>query len=112
MQQVDYSPSPAALLTGPSARGKRRLPPDADVGDVVAQLKRALHTIACRELGPAVAQQRFGSFADLHADRYVLFLDPDGLLARHPGHEELRRLLQAVQRRGPAVGVTLSTPRT
>lgn len=27
-------------------------------------LRRALHTVECRELGPEAAQQQFGPFAD------------------------------------------------
>ncbi|MFC5148976.1 hypothetical protein [Streptomyces aureoversilis] len=87
------------------------MPPDAEVGEVVDQLRRALHTIECRELGPEASTQRFGQFADLGGDRRVIFLDPDGLLARHPEHGELHALLGAVQRRGPAVDVTLAATR-
>ncbi|MFI1258959.1 hypothetical protein ACH4U6_35010 [Streptomyces netropsis] len=107
---MNFSSSAAALHMGPFVRGKRALPPDADVGDVVAQLRRALHTIECRELGPEASTQRFGQFADLAGDRRVIFLASDELLARHPDHAELHALLGAVQQRGPAVDVTLATP--
>lgn len=108
---MNLSPSAATLYMGPSVRGMRALPPDAEVGEVVAQLRRALHPIECHELGPEASTQRFGQFADLDGDWRVIFLDPDGLLARHPEHEDLHALLGAVEQRGPAVDATLAAPR-
>ncbi|MEU0110630.1 hypothetical protein ABZ313_35440 [Streptomyces sp. NPDC006251] len=93
------------------AQGKRTLPADADVGEFVAQLQRALHTIECRELGPAASAERFGPFADTGEGLVVLAIDADQLLARHVGQEELLDLVRAVRERGPAVDVTLVSPR-
>ncbi|ATM24551.1 hypothetical protein SMD44_p10052 (plasmid) [Streptomyces alboflavus] len=87
-------------------------PPCADVGAFLDRLKRALHTIECRELGPEAAEQRFGRFADVSEGHVFLSLDSDRLLARHPEHEELRELVRAVRERGPAVNVTLTSPST
>lgn len=98
------------ILIGPVTLGKGNLPPDSDVWLFVKQLKRALHTIECRELGSAAAGVRFGPFADTHEGHRVLRIDADRLLARHPAHEELHELLRAVRERGPAVNVTLSSP--
>lgn len=72
-------------------------------------LRRALHTVECRELGPEAAQQQFGPFADT-VEGVTVFLDEDDVRARHPGHEELHQLARAVRERGPAVDVALVAP--
>uniref|UniRef100_UPI002F918081 hypothetical protein n=1 Tax=Streptomyces cellulosae TaxID=1968 RepID=UPI002F918081 len=87
------------------------LPYDADADEFVTQLQHALHTIECRELGPAASAERFGPFVDTGKGFVILGIDADQLLARHDGHEELHDLLRAVRQRGPAVDVTLVPPR-
>ncbi|WP_329156096.1 hypothetical protein OIU91_42155 (plasmid) [Streptomyces sp. NBC_01456] len=98
------------ILIGPVTLGKANLPPDSDVRLFVNQLKRALHTIECRELGSAATEVRFGPFADTYEGHRVLWIEADRLLAQYPAHEELHELLRAVRERGPAVNVTLSYP--
>ncbi|MGA5442277.1 hypothetical protein ACPCKW_22545 [Streptomyces griseoincarnatus] len=105
------SSSETAPLVGSMACGKRTLPYDADADEFVAQLQRALHTIECRELGPAASTERFGPFTDTAKGHVVLAIDADQLRARHADHVELHDLLRAVRERGPAVDVTLVSPR-
>jgi hypothetical protein len=100
-------PDPAMFI-GPLGRGKTPLPADADAGRLAAVLRRALHTVECRELGPAAAEQRFGPFADTTEGRMTVFMDEDQLRAEHRGHEELHQLARAVRDRGPAVDVVLA----
>ncbi|MFE4516807.1 hypothetical protein ACFRMQ_21735 [Kitasatospora sp. NPDC056783] len=107
---MSHIPVSGRVLLGRPTSGKQPLPADAPVGEFVAQLRRAVHTIECREAGPEAARQRFGLFADRTQGRQVLFADPDRLLAEHPGEEELRDMVQAVRERGPAVGVVLIPP--
>ncbi|MFF9143154.1 hypothetical protein ACF09G_37130 [Streptomyces albogriseolus] len=106
-----HTPSGTAPFIAAMGRGKASLPPDADAGVVVGLLKRALHTIECRELGPHAATQRFGQFADTEPGHVFVPVDPERLLAQHPDHAELHGLLQAVRDRGPAVAVTVATAR-
>lgn len=106
------SSTAAAFVVSPgSGRGWKSLPPDAEVGAFIHQLNRALHTIECRELGPVAARQRYGQFADVQGGRVFLAINADQLSAQHPGHEELHDLLRTVRERGPAVDVTLTSPR-
>ncbi|MFJ8313986.1 MULTISPECIES: hypothetical protein [unclassified Streptomyces] len=96
---------------GQAARGKQALPPDAGVRAYVSQLKSALREIEVRKLGPEAAAQKLGPLGLRSTeDRFVLFIDAEELLARHPGNDEVRMLLAAVQQRGPAVDVVLSSP--
>jgi hypothetical protein len=73
-------------------------------------LRRSLHTIACRELGPTAARHAHGELADTTTEPITLLLDTDALSAHLTGDKELQALLRAVQARGPAVGVTLAHP--
>lgn len=104
--------STAAPSFGTFGRGWSQLPPDADASAFVDRLKRALHTIECRELGPEAARQRFGPYADVQEGHVFLHLDPDRLLARNPEHHALHDLIRAIRERGPAVNVTLTSART
>lgn len=109
----DQLPDPATFI-GPIGRGKAPLPADADAHQCAAVLRRALHTVECRELGPEAAGQKFGLFADTAdtADgRVSVLVDEDQLRARHPGHAELHHLARAVRERGPAVDVVLVPPK-
>lgn len=97
-----------AMFIGPLGRGKTPLPADADAGQLAAVLRRTLHTVECRELGPAAAEQTFGPFADTTEGRMAVFMDEDQLRADHRGQEELHQLARAVRDRGPAVDVVLA----
>ncbi|MEE1820967.1 hypothetical protein PUR61_01940 [Streptomyces sp. BE20] len=96
-------------LIGRATSGKRVLPAGASRSEFVAQLRRALHTIECREVGPEGAERRFGRLADRGEGRQVLFIDADRLLAEHPD-DELLDLVRAVRQRGPATDVVLVPP--
>lgn len=98
-------PDPAMFIC-PLGRGKTPLPADADAGRLAAVLRRALHTVECRELGPAAAEQT--SFADTTEGRMTVFMEEDQLRADHRGHEELHQLARAVRDREPAVDVVLA----
>ncbi|WP_331752159.1 hypothetical protein [Streptomyces sp. NBC_00829] len=100
----------ATPFIGPIGRGKALLPAGADADQLAAVLRRALHTVECRELGPAAAKQQFGLFADTMEGRVIVSMDESELLARYPGHEELQRLTRAVRERGPAVDVVFVAP--
>ncbi|WP_030841347.1 hypothetical protein [Streptomyces sp. NRRL S-475] len=106
----DQLPDPAAFI-GPIGRGKAPLPRDADADQYAAVLRRALHTVECRELGPEAAGQKFGPFADTADGRVTVLVDEDQIRARHPGHDELHHLAHAVRERGPAVDVVMVAPR-
>lgn len=108
---MSHTPDGTATFFGAMGRGKTSLPPDADTDDVTARLRRALHTIAGRELGADAAKQRFGQFADTCPGHVFVGVDPDHLLAQYPDHAEFHELLDAVRDRGPAVAVTLTTAR-
>lgn len=97
-------------FVGLAVRGKALLPADADGDQLAAVLRRALHTIECRELGPAAAKQEFGPFADTQEGRVLVSVDEDQLRARRPGHDELHQLVRAVRERVPAVDVALVSP--
>ncbi|WP_331726417.1 hypothetical protein [Streptomyces sp. NBC_00470] len=109
---MDEATSTAPPVVGRVGRGWLQLPADAGAGAFANQLKRALHTIECRELGPEAARQRFGQFADVQEGHVFLSLVPERLLARHPEHAELRDLIRAIGERGPAVNVTLVSSMT
>ncbi|MFE0775427.1 hypothetical protein [Streptomyces sp. NPDC058861] len=96
-------------LIGPIGRGKAPLSHDAD--QLVAVLKRALHTIECRELGSKTAHQKFGPLADTAGGRVTVLVDQDQIRDRHPGHNELHHLARAVRERGPAVDVLMASPK-
>ncbi|OLO25895.1 hypothetical protein PZ61_0236415 [Streptomyces sp. MNU77] len=106
----DQLPDSATFL-GPTGRGKPPLPVDADAGQIAAVLRRALHTVECRELGSEAAQQQFGPFADTADSRVTVLIDEDEFRVRHPGHGELHQLARAVRKRGPAVNVVLVPPK-
>ncbi|MFF4205727.1 hypothetical protein ACFYZ8_34325 [Streptomyces sp. NPDC001668] len=98
------------VFIGEVTVGKAALPPDADAQLVVRQLRRALHEVEVRELGPAAAAERFGPFtgsSDSPHMRYVLPLSA-GLLERHRDHAELLDLYRTLQLRGPGVNVHVS----
>ncbi|MFD9053365.1 hypothetical protein [Streptomyces zaomyceticus] len=95
---------------GPIGRGKASLPHDADVDRLAAVLKRALHTIECRELGPKAAVQKFGPLADTAGGCVTVLVAQEQILARHPSHE-LHHLARAVRERGPAVDVFMVPPK-
>ncbi|WP_327740450.1 hypothetical protein OG749_46035 (plasmid) [Streptomyces nojiriensis] len=101
---------PAPVFMGRIGHGKALLPADTNAGQLASALRRALHTVECRELGPEAAQQRFGLFADTVEGRVTVFMDEDELQARHPGHE-VHELARAVRERGPAVDVELVSPK-
>ncbi|MEU0022091.1 hypothetical protein AB0C59_06905 [Streptomyces sp. NPDC048664] len=107
------SDQPPALeaFVGPIRRGKAPLPAGADADQCAALLRRALHTVECRELGPEAARKQFGPFADTADGRVTVFMDEELLRARHPGQVELHRLARAVRERGPAVDVVLVAPK-
>ncbi|MCL3999209.1 hypothetical protein, partial [Streptomyces lavenduligriseus] len=107
---TDQLPAPEAFI-GPSRRGKASLPADADAEQCAAVLRRALHTVECRELGPEAAGKQFGPFADTAVGQVTVLMDEDLLRARHPGEVELHRLARAVRERGPAVNVVLVPPK-
>ncbi|MFI6113206.1 hypothetical protein [Kitasatospora sp. NPDC051164] len=100
-------PDPAMFI-GPMGRGKTPLPADADAGELASVLRRALHTVECRALGPAAAEQTLGPFADTTQGRMIVFMDEDQLRADRRGREELQQLARAVRERGPAVDVVLA----
>ncbi|MCX4792278.1 hypothetical protein OG369_41490 [Streptomyces sp. NBC_01221] len=106
----DQLPDSATFL-GPTGRGKPPLPVDTDADQLTTVLRRALHTVECRELGSEAAQQQFGPFADTADSRVTVLIDEDQLRARHPGHSELHQLARAVRERGPAVNVVLVPPK-
>ncbi|MFK0119231.1 hypothetical protein [Streptomyces sp. NPDC090994] len=106
----DQMPDPATFL-GPTGTGKPPLPVDADAGQIATVLRRALHTVQCRELGSEAAQQQFGPFADTADSRVTVLIDEDELRIRHPGHSEVHQLARAVRERGPAVNVVLVQPK-
>ncbi|MER6195981.1 hypothetical protein ABT234_01190 [Streptomyces sp. NPDC001586] len=93
---------PAPVLMGRIGHGKALLPADTNAGWLASTLRRALHTVECRELGAEAAQQRFGLFADTVEGRVTVFMNEDELQARHPGLE-VHELARAVRERGPAV---------
>ncbi|MFJ9967138.1 hypothetical protein [Streptomyces avermitilis] len=93
-------------------RGKAPLPGDADADQYAAVLRRALHTVECRELGPEAAGQKFGPFADTADGRVTVLVEEDQIRHRHPGHDELNHLTRAVRERGPAVDVIMVPPKT
>lgn len=95
---------------GHTARGKAVLRPGADADQLAAVLRRALHTIECRELGPAAAEQQFGPLADTQEGRVIVSVDEAHIRARHPGNHELQQLVRTVRERGPAVDVALVPP--
>jgi hypothetical protein len=99
-----------ATYTGTAARGKALLPADADADQCAVVLRRALHTVECRELGPEAAVQKFGPFMDTADGRVTVLMDEQQLRARHPDHGELHQLARAVRERGPAVDVVLVPP--
>ncbi|WEH37803.1 hypothetical protein PZB75_30845 (plasmid) [Streptomyces sp. AM 4-1-1] len=103
--------SDSATFLGPTRTGKPPLPVDADAGQIATVLRRALHTVECRELGSEAAQQQFGPFADTADSRVTVLIDEDELRVRHPGHSELHQLARAVRERGPAVNVVLVPPK-
>ncbi|MEU7072999.1 hypothetical protein AB0B30_28095 [Streptomyces narbonensis] len=94
-------------LIGPLGQGKAPLPGDAGADQMAAMLKRALHTVECRELGPETASQKFGPFADTTVGRVTVLVDEEQIRHHHAGHDELHHLMRAVRERGPAVGVLL-----
>ncbi|MDX3207722.1 hypothetical protein ABZZ79_22755 [Streptomyces sp. NPDC006458] len=102
-------PDPTTFI-GPIGRGKAPLPGDADADQYTAVLRRALHTVECRELGPEAAGQKFGPFADTADGRVTVLVDEDQIRHRHPGHDELNHLTRAVRERGPAVDVIMVPP--
>ncbi|MFJ5850838.1 hypothetical protein [Streptomyces sp. NPDC092903] len=95
---------------GHTTRGKAALRPGADAEQLAAVLRCALHTIECRELGLAAAEQQFGPLADTQGGRVIVSVDEAHIRARHPGHDELQQLVHAVRERGPAVDVALVPP--
>jgi hypothetical protein len=99
--------SPAVPFVATMGRGWAQLPADGDASAFGDRLRRALHTIECRELGPQAARQRFGPFVDLTEGHLYVSVDPDRLLALYPKHGELHDLVQAIRERGPAVNVSL-----
>ncbi|MFE2271415.1 hypothetical protein ACFXB4_19480 [Streptomyces lavendulae] len=101
---------PEPVFIGRIGRGKALLPADADADQLASALRRALHTVECREVGPDAAQQRFGVFADTVEGRVTVFMDEAELRARHPGHE-VHELAGAIRERGPAVDVVLVSPK-
>ncbi|MFE9137990.1 hypothetical protein [Streptomyces sp. NPDC007355] len=96
---------------GPIGRGKAALPHDADVDRLPAVLKRALHTIECRELGPKAAVQKFGPLADTAGGRVTVLVAQEQIRARHPSNDELHHLARTVRERGPAVDVFMVLPK-
>lgn len=96
---------------GPIGRGKAPLPRDADADQYAVVLRRALHTVECREPGPEAAGQKFGPFADTANDRVAVLVDEDQIRDRHRGHDELHHLTRAVRERGPAVDVVMVPPK-
>ncbi|WP_060880719.1 hypothetical protein [Streptomyces scabiei] len=100
-------PDPAMFI-GRMGRGRTPLSADADAGQLAAVLRRALHAVECRELGPAAAEQTFGPFADTTEGRMTVFMDEDQLRADHRDPEEVQQLARAVRDRGPAVDVVLA----
>ncbi|KOU73725.1 hypothetical protein ADK61_22305 [Streptomyces sp. XY66] len=102
-------PGPTAFI-GPIGRGKASLPGDADADQYAAVLRRALHTVECRELGPEAACQKFGPFADNADGRVTVLVGEDQIQDRDPGHDELSHLTRAVRERGPAVDVFMVPP--
>ena len=106
----DQLPDPTAFI-GPIGRGKAPLPGDADADQYAAVLRRALHTVECRELGPEAAGQKFGPFADTADGRVTVLVNEDQIRDRHPGHAELHHLARAVRERGPAVDVVMAPPK-
>lgn len=97
-------------FTGHTARGKAVLRPGADADQLAAVLRRALHTIECRELGPVAAGQQFGPFADTQEGRVIVSVDEAHVRTCHPGNHELQQLVRGVRERGPAVDVALVPP--
>ncbi|MFF7449817.1 MULTISPECIES: hypothetical protein [unclassified Streptomyces] len=106
----DQLPDPTAFI-GPIGRGKAPPPGDADSDQYAAVLRRALHTVECRELGPEAAGQKFGPFADTSDGRVTVLVDEHRIRDRHPGHDELHHLAHAVRERGPAVDVVMVSPK-
>ncbi|MFD8413963.1 hypothetical protein ACFV2Q_19760 [Streptomyces sp. NPDC059650] len=94
-------------LIGPLGQGKAPLAGDAGADQMAAVLKRALHTVECRELGPEAGSQKFGPFADTTVGRVTVLVDEEQIRHRHASHDELHHLMRAVRERGPAVGVLL-----
>lgn len=106
----DQLPDPTAFI-GTIGRGKAPLPTTADADQCAAVLRRALHTVECRELGPEAAGQKFGPFADIADGRVTVLVDENQIRDGHPGHDELHHLAHAVRERGPAVDVVMVPPR-
>ncbi|GLX22438.1 hypothetical protein [Streptomyces lavendulae] len=94
-------------LIGPLGQGRALVPGDAGAHQLAAVLKRALHTVECRELGPEAASQKFGRFADTTVGPVTVLVDEEQIRHRHASHDELHHLMRAVRERGPAVGVLL-----
>ena len=106
----DQLPDPTAFV-GAIGRGKAPLSGEADADQYTAVLRRALHTVECRELGPEAAGQKFGPFADTSDDRVTVLVDEHQIRDRYPGHDELHHLAHAVRERGPAVDVVMMLPK-
>ncbi len=106
----DQLADPTAFA-GAIGRGKAPLSDDADADQYTAVLRRALHTVECRELGPEAAGQKFGPFADTSDDRVTVLVDEHQIRDRYPGHDELHHLAHAVRERGPAVDVVMVLPK-
>ncbi|WP_031064322.1 hypothetical protein [Streptomyces sp. NRRL F-5527] len=106
----DQLADPTAFV-GAIGRGKAPLSGDADADQYMAVLRRALHTVECRELGPEAAGQKFGPFADTSDDRVTVLVDEHQIRDRYPGHDELHHLAHAVRERGPAVDVVMVLPK-
>lgn len=105
----DQLPDPAAFI-GPIGRGKALLPADADADQCAVVLRRALHTVECRELGPEAAREKFGPFADTAVGMVRVLMDENQIRARHLENADLPRLARTVQERGLAVDVVLAPP--
>lgn len=96
--------SAATIRVGRPAIGKT-LPHDAGVRVYVNTLKRVVSEIESRE--SAKKKRRFSWRRWQAGTMYYLIVDDDRLLAEHPANAELRNLIAAVRRRGPAVDVVL-----
>ncbi|MFD8727792.1 hypothetical protein [Streptomyces sp. NPDC059611] len=102
----DHLPD-VTVCSGRAARGKPPLPVEADAEQLVSVLRRAMHTVECRELGSEAAQQRFGLLADTTHSRVTVYVDDEQLRSRFPGRSEAHQLARAVRERGPAADVVL-----
>ncbi|MFF7995104.1 hypothetical protein ACFZDG_35705 [Kitasatospora xanthocidica] len=84
------------IILGRPAMGKRPLPAGASAEEHAVLLKRAVREIERREAGEA------SSSVD-----YVVFLDEAAMLARFTDDNQLKNLVAAVRRRGPAQRVAI-----